>query len=149
VGPGAGTPRPQAPDLDHHGQPKIVPMRLAADIQIAAGDADPRGMSVVGADGEVAGAVSDVWVDRPEALVRYLEVTLKANDRQVLLPITQAVVRGKQGKVMVDAITADQFKDVPTLSDPHQVTLDEEERVCAYYGAGYLYAVPSRAESWA
>jgi photosynthetic reaction center H subunit len=36
---------------------------------------------------------------------------------------------------------------VPVLSSPDQVTLDEEERVCAYYGGGFLYATPARAEA--
>lgn len=146
VGPGSWTPRPKEPDLDHNGQPKIVPMRVASEFQVIKGDSDPRGMTVVGADGAPAGEITDIWVDRPESLIRYLEATLRDTQQKVLIPITQAVVRGRRGLVVVDAINSDQFKGVPALSNPSQITLDEEERICAYYGAGYLYANPSRME---
>ena len=39
-----------------------------------------------------------------------------------------------------------QFVDVPTTQDPDQVTMLEEEKIAAYYGAGTLYATPARAE---
>ena len=34
-------------------------------------------MNVVSADKKVVGTISDLWVDAPEQLVRYLEVELK------------------------------------------------------------------------
>jgi len=37
---------------------------------------------------------------------------------------------------------------VPMLKNPDQITLLEEERISAYYGAGTLYAEPSRSEPW-
>ena len=36
--------------------------------------------------------------------------------------------------------------DVPVTASPDQVTMQEEEKVVAYYGGGYLYALPSRME---
>ena len=33
-----------------------------------------------------------------------------------------------------------QFANVPQLRDPDQITLLEEEKISAYYGAGLLYA---------
>jgi photosynthetic reaction center H subunit len=146
VGPAAWAERANVPDLTHHGKPKIVPMRVVSDVKIADGDSDPRGMSVVGTDGAEAGTVSDVWVDVPESMVRYLEVTVKANGSKVLLPITMAVIHGSKRVVEVDAITSSQFASVPKIANPDQVTLLEEERVVAYYGGGYLYATPSRTE---
>ena len=57
-------------------------------------DPDPRGMSVVGADGSVAGTVRDLWVDRSEVVIRYLEVEVaapaSAGARHVLLPVNFA-----------------------------------------------------------
>jgi photosynthetic reaction center H subunit len=35
---------------------------------------------------------------------------------------------------------------VPGTKQPEQVTLLEEEKIMAYYGAGTLYATPDRAE---
>jgi len=146
VGPGSFAHRAKTPDMMAHGGPKIVPLRVAADFSIAKGDADPRGMSVTGADGVVAGVVSDVWVDKAEVMIRYLEVKLSATAQTVLLPMTMAVVSKGRGVVKVNAILAAQFSDVPKLANPTQVTLDEEERVVAYYGGGYLYATPARLE---
>jgi photosynthetic reaction center H subunit len=146
IGPGAFAQRARTPDMMAHGGPKIVPLRVATDFSIAKGDPDPRGMSVTGADGVVAGVVGDVWVDKAEVMIRYLEVKLSATAQSVLLPMTMAVIHKGRGIVKVDAILASQFSGVPKLSSPNQVTLDEEERVVAYYGGGYLYATPARLE---
>jgi photosynthetic reaction center H subunit len=146
VGPGAFAQRARTPEMMAHGGPKIVPLRVATDFSIAKGDADPRGMSVTGADGVVAGVIGDVWVDKAEVMIRYLEVNLAATAQSVLLPMTMAVISKARGVVKVDAILAGQFSGVPKLANPNQVTLDEEERVVAYYGGGYLYATPSRLE---
>jgi photosynthetic reaction center H subunit len=78
VGPGASPDRVDEPDLTYEGEPKIVPMRVATDFSLAAGDTDPRGLPVFGADGELGGTVKDIWVDRGEPQIRYLEVALSA-----------------------------------------------------------------------
>jgi photosynthetic reaction center H subunit len=144
VGPAAYAERAKTPDRDMHGRPKIVPMRIAEGFSIARGDKDPRGMKVIGADGVVAGTVADVWVDRPESMIRYLEVSLAAGGRKVLAPMPMALI--KDGRVVIDAITAAQFADVPGTASADQVTLYEEDRISGYYGGGYLYAKPSRME---
>ena len=160
VGPGAYALRARTPDLTDHGDLKITPLRNAPDFVVDARDPDPRGMTVLGADRRTAGVVSDVWVDRGEIMVRYLEVELPASaaaglsvvgsvaapGRRVLLPMTMAVISRSGGAVKVDAILASQFADVPALETPDVVTRDEEERICAYYGGGYLYATAARAE---
>ncbi|HIJ64176.1 MAG TPA: photosynthetic reaction center subunit H [Rhodospirillaceae bacterium] len=146
VGPAAYAERSRVPDQTMHGQPRMAPMRIATDISIAKGDPDPRGMPVVGTDGEVAGTVADVWVDRGEVFIRYLEVKLASGGANVMLPITMALVDKRRRRVKVDAITAAQFADVPRLENPDQITFYEEERVASYYGGGFLYATPERAE---
>ena len=103
--------------------------------------------------------VTDVWVDKSEYMIRYLEVALAEPTspglsvvgaataaKHVLLPMTMATIDKGHRTVKVDAILAAQFINVPTLENPDQVTLDEEERVCAYYGGGYLYATAARTE---
>jgi photosynthetic reaction center H subunit len=147
VGPGAYAQRAQTPDQMFHGGPKIVPLRVAPSFSIDGAASDPRGMTVLGADRAAAGVISDVWVDKAEYLIRYLEVELAAvPGRRVLLPMPMVVVDKSRREVKVDAILASQFLNVPSLSNPDQVTLDEEERVVAYYGGGYLYATPERLE---
>lgn len=147
VGPAAYTPRSNHPDLTIDGVPMIVPMRVAADFSVAKGDPDPRQWEVIGADRNVAGTISDLWVDRAEPQIRYYEVMLAgAAPRAVLLPVQLAKVDEWRRQVVVNSILAEQFAAVPALSNPNQVTMAEEERISAYYGGGVLYAEPSRAE---
>jgi photosynthetic reaction center H subunit len=145
IGPASYAQRAKTPELTSHGEVRIVPMRVAGDFHVAKEDRDPRGFAVYGCDGHKAGTVSEIWVDRGEAMVRYLEVGLTGGGT-VILPLTMALLKSGQKKVLVDAITAAQFADVPKLANPDQITLDEEERVTAYYGGGFLYATPSRSE---
>jgi len=146
VGPSSYTMRDDKPDLTHENLPKIVPMRLLSAFDVAAQDADPRGMTVVGADGEAAGVISDIWVDRAEALVRYYEVELAEGGRKVLLPFAFTDIKGKARQARVGAILASQFAGVPAHASPDQVTRLEEDQISAYYGGGTLYATSDRAE---
>lgn len=147
VGPGAYAQRAKVPELTLHGDPKIVPLRVASDFWIDKGEFDIRGATVVGVDGKSAGTVSDVWIDRSESLIRYVEVQLAADPaRRALVPMPMVKVNRSKGQVSVFALTADQFAGAPVLSNPNQITLFEEERVSAYFGAGYLYATPARSE---
>ena len=60
--------------------------------------------------------------------------------------MTMAVLNAAQRTVRVRAILGSQFAGAPRLENPDQITLYEEERVCAYYGAGMLYATAARSE---
>ncbi|MEL7739608.1 photosynthetic reaction center subunit H [Citromicrobium bathyomarinum] len=145
LGPAAWANRKDLPDLAADGRPRIVPLSLDAHIAIAARDPNPIGMSVIGADGKVAGTVSEVWIDRAEHVIRYLTVELGMG-RTVLAPMAMALVRGRQGRIVIDALTADQFAGAPVPAAPDQITFYEEERIVAYFGGGYLYATPERQE---
>jgi photosynthetic reaction center H subunit len=145
VGPGSWCEREDEPDLDALGKPKILPLRVLPDYGVDAKDFDPRGAEVLGADGEVAGFVSDLWLDTADVLFRYLQVSVKGNGRQVLLPMTFARVKRGQ-PVRVHALHGHQFADVPGQKSPDTVTVLEEEKIVAYFGAGMLYADAERAE---
>jgi photosynthetic reaction center H subunit len=149
VGPASYANRADVPDLCYDdGKPKIVPLRAAADFFLAWEDPDPRGMAVVGDDGVVAGSVVDVWVDRSETCIRYLEVALAepVGTRHVLLPMNFTDIKAKRKQIWVSAILGEQFATVPALRNPDQVTLLEEDKITGYYGGGFLYATPARAE---
>ncbi len=148
VGPAAWTNRATVPDLTVDGALKIVPLRVATDFSIEASSPDPRGMKVLGADRKVGGTVTDVWIDRSEPQIRYLEVQVVSSTgpRQVLLPIGFVRLDAERRLVLVKSILGSQFADVPGLDQPDQVTLREEDRVSAYYGGGHLYAEPTRVE---
>jgi photosynthetic reaction center H subunit len=167
VGPGSYALRADTPDLTLDGMPKIVPLRIASGeklvthekqgVEATSGryhhftlsprDPDPRGMAVIGLDGAVAGTVTDVWIDVSEVMIRYLEMQVPGAGGTVLLPINFARIDGRRGQVKVKALQAAQFSGVPALKSPHQITFQEEDRICAYYGGGTLYATPRRREA--
>lgn len=144
VGPGAWSARADRPDLDYHGEVKLVPLRKLPLFSVQQGDTDPRGLDAVGADGVSGGKVVDLWMDIAESLFRYLEVELTGSGRRVLIPMNFARVRRHQ--VEVGAILGSQFAAVPSTRQAEVVTLLEEEKIQAYYGAGTLYAEASRLE---
>jgi len=147
-GPGAYTRRTDAPDRTAEGEIKIVPVSQAPGFSLYHRDPDPRGMSVFGADGEEGGVVTDVWVDRSEHMVRFLELRTTGG-RQVLLPINFCRVQDDRvsgRKVKVQSILGAQFESVPQVRTAGVITLLEEEKVMAYYGAGTLFATPDRRE---
>jgi photosynthetic reaction center H subunit len=75
---------------------------------------------------------------------RFLEVELANGSRRVLVPMTFARVTRKG--VKVHALLASQYAEVPATRASDRITLLEEERISAYFGAGLLYATPQRLE---
>lgn len=146
IGPAAWANRARRPDLDMDGHPRIVPLSVATDFSITRNDSDLAGWPVVGADGVVAGTVGDLWIDRADRLVRYIQVA--GEGAPLLAPMMMATVDRRRGRVVIDALLASQFADAPRLEATDRITLYEEERVQAYFGGGYLYATPARQEPW-
>lgn len=145
IGPAAWADRAKRPDLDMEGHPRIVPLSSAADFWVTAKDSALLGWPVVGADGQVAGTVSELWIDKADRLVRYMQLGDAAGG-PLLAPITMAKVDHGRRRVVVDALNAAQFAGVPRPAAADQITLYEEERVIAYFGGGYLYANAGRQE---
>ncbi|MBB4303323.1 photosynthetic reaction center H subunit [Rhodobium orientis] len=143
IGPGSYAERLDIVETNPDGSNRIVPLRTTDEFQVVEDDPDPRGMSVVGCDKQIAGTVTDLWVDKSDSLIRYLEVQLEGAGT-VLLPMPFCVVR--TGHIYVHAVTSEQFAGVPTTASPDAVSRLEEEKIAAYYGAGQLYATPERQE---
>ncbi|MEM9250634.1 MAG: photosynthetic reaction center subunit H [Pseudomonadota bacterium] len=135
VGPASWVPRADKPELDGKGNPKIVPMSSHDTFGVSAGR-DPRGLPVVGRDKQEVGTVSDMWIDEPEQLVRYLEIELASGGKR-LVPI-QLVKIGMRN-VMVRSLVKERFDGIPAHKSDSQVTLLEEEKICAYVAAGNFY----------
>lgn len=148
VGPASYAERDDVADLTEDGRDRIVPLRVDGHCYVAKESPDPVGMTVYGTDKKPAGTVVDAWVDRSEAVFRYLEVetgTDTASNR-VLLPVPFAVISKGKNRVDVDAVLASHFAAVPKTKSPDRVTRLEEDIICAYYGGGTLYAKPERLE---
>jgi photosynthetic reaction center H subunit len=145
VGPAAFAQRANHPDVTIEGTPMLAPLRLAGEFSVSSKDPDPRGMAVYGADRERGGTVVDLWIDRAEPQIRYLEIDAGAA-RRVLLPINFAKIDASRRQITVRSILGAQFAGVPALGSPDQVTRREEDQIMAYYAGGNLYATPERAE---
>ena len=107
-------------------------------------------MEVFGADGEVAGTVSEIWVDRSEPAIKFLEVELAPSGgaaRTVLVPMMLARIDGQRRQVKVVSILAHQFGKVPPIRRADLITKLEEDKITAYFAGGHLYAEPSRLSS--
>lgn len=160
MGPAAFANRAKYPDLTFDGRPRIVPIADSHEMIVSPQDPQLIGWTVIGADKQVAGKVSDIWVDQAEHMIRYLEVETTTG-KKVLAPMGVVTVHGDSllAKILpttsdeaefveIDAITAAQFEDVPALETAGIITRYEEDRVMAYFGGGYMYATPERAEAW-
>lgn len=146
IGPAAYCLREDEPDLMHDGAVKIVPMRAAPEFSIARNNRNIMGFNVLGTDGEVGGTVKDVWVDKAEQLIRYVEIELPDGTAR-LIPFTLCIVSWWGPNLKVHSLKASQFAGVPTTRNPDQITFREEDRIAAYWCGGKLYADKAREES--
>jgi photosynthetic reaction center H subunit len=149
VGPGSYAMREDRTDYTSHGLARIVPLRADPEYSVDKGDPDPRGFAFVGVDRQPGGVVTDLWVDRSEFLVRYLEVaTIDAKGvptgATVLVPMAMCVVDRRRRRVVTDSVLGAQVAQAPRIAQEAKITLREEERIVGYFGAGYLYATPGR-----
>jgi photosynthetic reaction center H subunit len=149
VGPAAWSIRSDRPEPTLDGSPKIVPLRLAADeIQLDPADPTLVGLPIYGADNRLAGVVREVWVERSEPQVRYLETELEGSDRRVLVPFEFCRLRRREGALTVKALHAHHFAGIPKVASDTQISFTEEDQIRGYFAGGYLYAEPSRLGPW-
>ncbi len=141
VGPASWAPRRDVPELDAHGHVKIVPMASRDDFNVSAGR-DPRGLPVMGGDGEIIGRINDMWVDVPENMIRYLQVDLNPEGSGKIRLIPMNMARIKADHVYVKSLHAHLWEGIPQTKKPAEVTLLEEEKVMAWFGGGAMYANP-------
>lgn len=146
VGPAAYALRADEVDSTHDGRVLITPMRAAPEFSVASNSRNLVGFEVRGADGKAGGTVADLWVDRGEHLVRYLEIALPDGTSRII-PFPLCVVSWWSDTVKVHALKSTQFAGVPTTRHPEQITRLEEDRISAYWCGGKLYADRDRLES--
>jgi len=139
VGPASWTPREDTPELDGHGHPKITPMGGHPAFFVSAGR-DPRGQPVLSKDDQVVGHVTEMWIDAPEQMVRYLEFQLEPEWGQGTRVVPITLTKIKERWVQVKSLSAKDFNGVPNIKGGGQITKLEEEKVSAYYAGGIMYS---------
>lgn len=145
VGPAAWAPRRDVAELDAHGHAKIQPMSELADFSVSAGT-DPRGKPVVTGDGEVVGRITDMWIDVPEQIVRYMTMDVNPEGTGQTRMIPMNFARIKSDRVVIRALYEANVAGIPTIKGTSEITLLEEEKIMAYFGGGTMYADPAREE---
>jgi photosynthetic reaction center H subunit len=144
VGPSAYALRANTPDMVTISKEiRIVPLRAMPDYVVDDEGPDPRGMTVVGFDGVAAGTVSDIWFDKSEDLVRYLEVNVTGGGT-VLIPAPLTKIIGST--VNMSSVRGSQIGEGPKTANSEQITLREEDMIQAYFASGHLFATPGRSE---
>jgi photosynthetic reaction center H subunit len=109
------------------------------DFFVSAGR-DPRGLPVLAKDDQVVAHVTDMWVDGPEHLVRYLELELEPEYGQGRRLVPIGMARVKEKWVEVSSLRSGHFNGVPRIASDRQITKLEEDKVSAYYAGGVLYS---------
>ena len=141
LGPGAWVMRRNEPMLTEKGELMLQPLRNLKEWSVGEGEADPRGMAVFDRRFVEIGVVHDVWVDQSIKILRLFEVELRPGlaAGRVLVPIFHTVIAEGAREVRVTALEAHQFADLPMPAKPDEITAREDDRLNAYFAAGYFY----------
>ena len=131
--------RSDGPDLDVEGDPKIVPLSRWQAYYVAPGDVDPRGFAVVAADGVEVGRVTDLWFNRAEFFLRYLEMDI-GDERTRLVPLFFSEVSPGERQVRVNSLAAHDLLRAPASDSPDIVSLRDEDRINGFFAGGNLYS---------
>jgi photosynthetic reaction center H subunit len=86
-----------------------------------------------------------MWVDAPEQVVRYLEVSLTSGGKR-LIPMPMAKIGDRS--VKVSAMAADGFAGIPTTRANDTVTMLEEEKISGYVAGGTMYSAGALPSKW-
>lgn len=122
---------------------RLHPLSQLKDFEVAEGQPDVRGWSVMGKDGVKFGEVHDLIVDLNANKVRYLDVDinqkiLKGADDEllhILIPIGVAILNRDDKNVVVPPIDSANLRQHPFYRrEPVYVFRDYERSVRGFYG---------------
>ncbi|HTW27032.1 MAG TPA: photosynthetic reaction center subunit H [Acetobacteraceae bacterium] len=141
IGPAAYPMRKDVPLRSKHDEIALVPLREAAGWRVWPGETDPRGMTVIAADGAAVGVAVDLWVDQDVKILRYIEIEMQAGEttRRAMLPIYYADLKPSRRQIRVRALQREQFADIPALRTPNRISAREEDRVNAFFSGAFFY----------
>ncbi len=130
-------PIPEGGPMSNFGD-SIVPLDQLDDFEIAEGDPDVRGWTVISADGREIGEVDEVLIDTSVMKVRYLDVAITrdlltdSEERHVLIPIGYARLDDDDDQIFVDGLSSERLRQIPAY---RQETLspDYDESVRGYF----------------
>ena len=116
----------------------IVPLDQLDDFEIAEGDPDVRGWTVMSSDGRKIGEVDNLLIDVGVMKVRYLDVDidddllLDDEERHILIPIGYARLDANDDQIFVDELESTRLTDAPVYRR-EPVTREYETSLRGYY----------------
>jgi photosynthetic reaction center H subunit len=140
IGAGAWTLRSTLPMRTMDRKLLLAPLRNATDWSVERGEADPRGMRVLAVNYRAVGTVIDIWVDRAAKILRYFEVSLNDGDGIILVPLFHCDIDRRENDIRVLVLKPDQFRHVPRLAQPDEMTAREEDRLNAFFAGATIYS---------
>jgi photosynthetic reaction center H subunit len=120
----------------------LMPLRNASDWTVSRGEADPRGMRMLAVNYQPVGTVIDIWVDRAAKILRYFEVSLNDGGGAILVPLFHCDINRSESEIRVLVLKPDQFRFVPRLALPDEMTAREEDRLSAFFAGATIYSDP-------
>ncbi len=142
IGAGAYTLRSALPMRTMDKKLLLMPLRNATGWSVWRGEADPRGMRVLAANYRAVGTVKDIWVDRAAKILRYFEVSLNDGGGIILAPLFHCDIDRRKNDIRVLVLKPDQFRLVPRLAQPDEITAREEDRLNAFFAGATIYSDP-------
>lgn len=122
--------------------PQLAALSELRDFEVADGYPDPRGWTVISADGTEVGKVHDLIVDTRSMRTRYLDVRLadhvrgdNHDERDVLIPIGAATIDDAGDRVRVQSLSADRFASLPAYRHG-ALTREDETDLRSHFTTG-------------
>jgi photosynthetic reaction center H subunit len=125
--------------MQHENRNNVVPLDDLDDFEVADNSPDVRGWDVVTREGRRVGEVEELLVDTSAMKVRYLDIELddevrrSDSDRRVLIPVGQARLDDRDDRVLVDNMSVDQFRTLPTYNG--RLDRQYEDSLRSHFGA--------------
>jgi hypothetical protein len=112
---------------------RLVELDATPEFCIAANEPDPRGWSIVSAEGQSVGIVRTLLIDTDRLKARYFVGELLGDVRAVLLPVPLARLDLQKHRVIYDVSPATAFASLPRYigSSPTEHDRDQIQRMLA------------------
>lgn len=73
-----------------------------------------------------------------------MEEALETGTRRVLVPMLLVRVDEDRRRIRIKSVLSHQLAAAPTIKNPNEITLLEEDRIAGYFAGGHVYATPQR-----
>lgn len=131
--------KPDFPDLNYRGEPKIVSLDRTPDFYILPGDPDPRGWPFLDKHGRRVGTITDLWFNKAEYFLRYFTYRVDDTGEELIAPSFFCIVDIRDRTVRARTLIGEDLLRAPVKAG-EVITWVEEDRVNGYFAGGIPFA---------